>query len=169
MRYRFQVLGLTVLALFAVCPAESAEPAAPDQAFVRDHCISCHNEENKKGRLDLTNLAFDTKDSNNLAVWVKVHDRVKAGEMPPKIRNRPDAARLKDFVEGLGQSIVAAERAALAGDGRALLRRLNRQEYENAVRDLLGVPWAPIANRLPDDGEAYRFNKSGEALDVSHV
>ncbi len=169
MRYRFHLLSLMVLVLFAVCPAKAAEPAAPDRAFVRDYCISCHNDEKKKGRLDLTSLAFDPKDSTNLAVWVKVHDRVKAGEMPPQIRTRPDAARQKDFVEGLGQSIVAAERAALAGEGRALVRRLNRQEYENALRDLLGVPWAPIANRVPEDGEAYRFNKSGEALDVSHV
>ncbi len=158
-----------VLTLFAVCPTEAAEPAAPDQDFVRDYCITCHNEASKKGRLDLTKLAFDSKDAANQAVWIKVHDRVKAGEMPPKNRTRPDAARQKAFVEGLAQSIVAGERAALAGEGRALLRRLNREEYENALRDLLDVPWAPIANRLPEDGEAYRFNKSGEALDVSHV
>ena len=60
-------------------------------------------------------------------------------------------------------------RAALAGEGRATLRRLNRHEYENALRDLLGVPWAQVANRLPEDGEAHRFNKSGEALDVSYL
>ena len=89
--------------------------------------------------------------------------------MPPRGRARPDAARQKAFVEGLAQSIVAAEQAALAGEGRAMLRRLNRHEYENALRDLLGVPWAQIANRLPEDGEAHRFNKSGEALDVSYV
>ena len=49
------------------------------------------------------------------------------------------------------------------------MRRLNRHEYENALRDLLGVPWAQVASRLPEDGEAYRFNKSGEALDVSYL
>ena len=166
---RLRLLGLAVLALLAAPPAGAAEPPAPDKAFVRDYCTSCHNETDRKGRLDLAHLAFDPKDSANLAVWVKVHDRVKAGEMPPKSRPRPDAARQKAFVEGLAQSIVAAERAALAGEGRAVLRRLNRQEYENALRDLLGVPWAEIANRLPEDGEAYRFNKSGEALDMSYL
>ena len=150
-------------------PAGAAEPAAPDEAFVGDHCTSCHNDASKKGRLDLTGLAFDPNDPANLAVWIKVHDRVKAGEMPPRSRARPDADRQKAFVEGLAQSIVAAERAALAGEGRAILRRLNRHEYENALRDLLGVPWAQVANRLPEDGEAYRFNKSGEALDVSYL
>lgn len=160
------LLRLAVLALFAARPAGAAEP---DQAFVRDHCAGCHNAEDKKGRLDLTTLAFDPKDSANLAVWVRVHDRVAAGEMPPKSRPRPDAAAQKGFVEGVAKSIVAAERAALAGEGRATLRRLNRHEYENALRDLLGVPWAQVADRLPEDGEAHRFNKSGEALDVSYL
>ena len=164
---RLWLLGLAVLALSAA--AAGRVPAEPDKAFVGDHCTGCHNAEDKKGRLDLTSLAFDPKDPANLAVWVRVHDRVAAGEMPPKSRPRPDAAAQKAFVEGLAKSIVAAERAALAGEGRATLRRLNRHEYENALRDLLGVPWAQVANRLPEDGEAHRFNKSGEALDVSYL
>ncbi len=150
-------------------PAHANEPAAPDKIFVRDYCSKCHNDVDKKGRLDLTGLTFDPKDPANLAIWIKVHDRLKAGEMPPKSRVRPDAARQKTFVDGLAESIDASEKEALAGEGRAMLRRLNRQEYENALRDLLGVPWAQIANRLPEDGEAYRFNKSGEVLDVSYL
>src|SRR3954451_7290146 len=166
---RLRLLGLAVLALIAVRPAGAVESAAPDDAFVGDYCMSCHNDVIQKGRLDLTSLAFDPGDPADLAVWIKVHDRVKAGEMPPRSRARPDAARRDAFVEGLGRSIVAAERAALAGEGRAIRRRLNRHEYENALRDLLGVPWAQIASRLPEDGEAHRFNKSGEALDVSYL
>ena len=166
---RPRLLALAALVLFAAGPAGAAEPAAPDAAFLRDQCITCHNADDRRGRLDLTHLPFDPKDSANLAVWVKVHDRVKAGEMPPKSRPRPDAARQKVFVEGLAGSVVAAERESLGGEGRAVLRRLNRQEYENALRDLLAVPWAQVANRLPEDGEAHRFNKSGEALDVSYL
>ncbi len=159
----------TLLALLATGAAAYAQPAVPNQGFIHDYCTRCHNDVDKKGRLDLTSMVFDAKDAANLAVWVQVHDRVQAGEMPPKSRPRPDVARQKTFVEGLAQSIVTAERAALGGEGRALLRRLNRQEYEYALRDLLGVPWAQVANRLPEDGEAYRFNKSGEALDISYL
>ena len=166
---RLRLLGIAVFALLAARSVGAAESAAPDQAFVEEYCTRCHNDVNKKGRLDLTGLAFDPSDPANLAVWIKVHDRVKAGEMPPRNRARPDATRQKAFVEGLARSIVAAERAALAGEGRAIRRRLNRHEYENALRDLLGVPWAQIADRLPEDGEAYHFNKSGEALDVSYL
>ena len=163
---RLRLLALVVLALFGGRPARAAEP---DKAFLSDHCTGCHDAESKKGRLDLTGLAFDPKDPANLAVWVRVHDRVAAGEMPPRSRPRPDAAAQKAFVERLAKSVAAAERAALAGEGRATLRRLNRHEYENALRDLLGVPWAQVADRLPEDGEAHRFNKSGEALDVSYL
>ena len=164
-----RLLGLAVLVLLAGRSAGAVELAAPDDAFVSDYCTSCHNEVSRKGQLDLTGLEFDASDPANRAVWIKVHDRVKAGEMPPGGKARPDADRQKTFVEGLARSIVSAERTELAGEGRAIRRRLNRHEYENALRDLLGVPWVQVASRLPEDGEAYHFNKSGEALDVSYV
>src|SRR5690348_7384442 len=97
------LLAVAVLALFAAAPAGAAEPPAPDPAFLRDHCTTCHNDTDKRGRLDLTHLNFDPKDPANLAVWVKVHDRLTAGEMPPKTRARPDPARQKAFVEGLAK------------------------------------------------------------------
>lgn len=167
--FGLRLLRLAVLALCVARPARAAESSAPDPAFLRDYCTRCHNDVDKKGRLDLTRLAFAPNDSANLAVWVKVHDRVKAGEMPPRVGPGPTRPGGKPLWRAWHGGIVAAERASLAGEGRAVERRLNRQEYENALRDLLGVPWAAIAHRLPEDGEAYRFNKSGEALDVSYV
>jgi hypothetical protein len=158
-----------VLVLLAARSVRAADSPAPDQVFLNEHCTGCHNDTEKKGRLDLTGLAFTPKDSANLSIWIKVHDRVKAEEMPPKNRERPGSSQKSNFLNGLAQAIVTAEREALAGEGRAIQRRLNRQEYENALRDLLGVPWASIASRLPEDGEAYRFNKSGAALDVSYL
>src|SRR5690348_1195544 len=98
--FPFRLPGLVLLAMFT--PSASADqPPAPLQTFVRDYCTSCHNDVDKKGRLSLTSLAFDSKDAANLAVWIKVHDRVQAGEMPPKSRSRPDAARQKTFTGGL--------------------------------------------------------------------
>ncbi len=168
-RSRLRILGLAALVLLGGRSAVAVELADPDDAFVSDHCASCHNDVSKKGRLDLTGLAFAPSDPANRAVWIKVHDRVKAGEMPPRGEARPDAGRQAAFVEDLARSIISAERAELAGEGRAIRRRLNRDEYQNALRDLLGVPWAQVARRLPEDGEAYHFNKSGEALDVSYL
>ncbi len=168
-RSRLRLLGLAVLVLLGVVSAGAAATAAPDEAFLGEHCTNCHNDVSRKGQHDLTGFELDASDPASRAVWIKVHDRVKAGEMPPRGKARPDAERQKTFVEGLARSIVSAERAELADEGRAIRRRLNRYEYENALRDLLHVPWAQLASRLPEDGEAYHFNKSGEALDVSYV
>src|SRR5439155_17435561 len=103
-------------------------------------------------------------------LWVKIHDRVAAGEMPPEdAEQKPDAARRKTFVAGLGDTFMASERQQMASEGRSSRRRLNRFEYEKSLRDLLGVPTAQLAGQLPQDGEAHRFNKSAEALDVSYL
>src|SRR5687767_3518046 len=103
---RLRLLRLAALTLILARPAGATEP---DKAFVTDHCTGCHNAEDKRGRLDLTTLKFDPKDPANLAVWVRVHDRVAAGEMPPKSRPRPDAVSQKAYLDGLARSIVAAE------------------------------------------------------------
>jgi hypothetical protein len=149
----------------------SAAPILPTgKAFIEKYCADCHDDVTREAGLDLTALPYDPEDEANFALWIKVHDRVKAGEMPPKKKKtRPDQIAVDEFVKTVGSKLTASERAIVARHGRAMQRRLNRYEYENALRDLLNVPWVQIRNRLPEDGEAYRYNKSGEALDVSHV
>src|SRR5205823_217559 len=82
---------------------------------------------------------------------------------------RPSAGSAKQFVDGLAAALTSYEQAAAAERGRAGLRRLNAYEYENAIRDLLAIPWVQLKDKLPQDGIAYRFNKTGSALDVSHI
>jgi uncharacterized protein DUF1592/uncharacterized protein DUF1588/uncharacterized protein DUF1585/uncharacterized protein DUF1587/uncharacterized protein DUF1595/cytochrome c len=147
----------------------AAEPFVGANAFLEQNCVACHNADDPNGNLDFGALKFDSDNRDNFARWVKIHDRVKAGEMPPAEEARPDAKALASFVDGLAKRMTASEWAIYARDGRATLRRLNRYEYEDAVRDLLNVPWAEIKEKLPEDGEAHRFNKTGRALDVSHV
>jgi mono/diheme cytochrome c family protein len=143
--------------------------AAPLRSFIDGHCVSCHDSGSKKGGLDLDSLAFEPGNGRNFSTWVKVLGRVSAGEMPPKKSARPDPKELKSFSESLGSTLNAADRARVARDGRAMRRRLNRLEYENVLRDLLSAPWLEVKEKLPEDGVAHRFNKVGEALDVSHV
>src|SRR5260370_6008270 len=72
-------------------------------------------------------------------------------------------------VIGTSLSCLFADDQRAATQGRAVLRRLNRYEYENTVRDLLSAPWLQLRDSLPEDGLVNRFNKAGQALDVSHV
>lgn len=73
------------------------------------------------------------------------------------------------FLASLSTPLIAADKARYATQGRSTWRRMNRYEYENTLRDLLDAPWLQVREMLPEDGEAFRFNKVGDALDVSHV
>ncbi|MFT5496219.1 MAG: hypothetical protein ACI9TH_001617 [Kiritimatiellia bacterium] len=147
----------------------SARAETPVVQFVNLHCIECHDEETKKGDLDLTGFSFDPADPAPFSVWVKVHDRVSAGEMPPPKKKQPEAQARTDVSRALSDALVTADQARIARDGRATRRRLNRYEYENTLRDLLSLPWLEVKDFLPEDSEAYGFNKIGDALDVSYV
>ncbi len=144
--------------------------AGPEvRPFLEKHCVECHDAETKKGDLDLTALKFEFANPTNFSKWVLVHDRVASGEMPPKKKARPETAESELFLKLLASSLTTTEQARLAKEGRATQRRLNRYEYENALRDLLHAPWLQVRDSLPEDGEAFRFNKVGDALDISHV
>src|SRR5690349_20886073 len=92
-------------------PTNAARPLAeaiPQTArqFITASCTRCHNPERNKGRLDLTNLAYDPEDRGNFALWLTVHDRVSRGEMPPEDAKQPDPANRKVFVESLAHTFV---------------------------------------------------------------
>jgi hypothetical protein len=156
------VIGITTAATRAALP-----PAAT--TFIQRHCADCHNSDAKKGNLDLSALPFDLNTQATFDRWVKIHDRVEAGEMPPKSEKRPAAAESTAFLKAIADPMIQADQAREATQGRAVWRRLNRYEYENAMRDLLGAPWLQIKELLPEDGESHRFNKDGTALSISHV
>jgi mono/diheme cytochrome c family protein len=164
---RSELIGLLILLATAAGYATAA-PAALEP-FLQKHCAECHDAETQKGDLDLTALKFDLADQKTFAKWVTVYDRVNSGEMPPKKKTRPAAGELAGFEKALSGSLTAADDERAARDGRATQRRLNRYEYENVLRDLLHAPWLQIRDALPEDGEASRLNKIGDALDVSHV
>jgi mono/diheme cytochrome c family protein len=157
-------------ALLGIASAAGAgDPPAAAKAFLQRHCFECHDTETKKGDLDLTALPWNLQDEKTFARWVKVHDRVRDVEMPPKKKQRPAAGDLAAFLQNIAGPMIAADRARETHDGRATLRRLNRYEYENTLRDLFGAPWLQLKDMLPEDGESHRFNKIGDAMDVSHV
>lgn len=137
--------------------------------LLEKHCTECHDAETKKGGLDLTALSSDLANPQTFARWVKVYDQVASGEMPPAKKARPETAAAASYLKELGVKLQAADEARIAAEGRSVKRRLNRFEYENTLRDLLRSPWLDVRESLPEDTESNRFNKSGQALDVSHV
>ena len=167
---RYARISFAVVALVLSWARGSFATDLPPKAvaFLEKHCASCHDA-TAEGKLDLSLLKFDLEDRKTFGEWVKVHDRVRDGEMPPKTETQPDAAARAEFLQAIARPMIAADRERQARQGRSTCRRMNRYEYENTLRDLLAAPWLQIRDKLPEDGEANRFNKLGEALDVSHV
>jgi hypothetical protein len=175
-RAAFLAAALAALPGFAAAPAPAATGGPPRAApppalaaFTDRYCAGCHNDIDRKGALDLDGLALAPDDPANLQRWIRVFERVESGEMPPAEKPRPAADDLTAFLRHLGDTLTAHDRARFARSGRAGVRRLNGYEYENALRDLLSAPWLQVRGMFPEDGEAQRFNKIGDALDVSHV
>ncbi|HLH56168.1 MAG TPA: DUF1592 domain-containing protein [Verrucomicrobiae bacterium] len=165
------VAGL-VLSLCASTRSFAAEVAAqpkPLRGFLEKHCYECHDSDSAKGGLDLASLKFDLDNTQDFNRWVRVQDRVANGEMPPKKKPRPTARDLGAFTNSLGRCLLNADQRRVATEGRATERRLNRYEYEDTLRDLLSLPYLEVKSFLPEDSEAFGFNKVGQALDVSHV
>lgn len=185
MTRRCQLIALLAFALSLLWwvssrpPQVDAEAARPRvnvnvRAFLEANCYACHSGATRQGNLDLAALdaelpPIDLADAEKFARWVQVHDRVRDGEMPPKGMPQPSGAERAAFLQTLAAPLVKADAARVQREGRATWRRMNRYEYENTLRDLLGAPWLQIKDLLPEDGEAHRFNKVGEALDVSYV
>ena len=107
MRTKANFFARSLFLVTAVGPVFATGPGA---AFLEKTCQPCHGPKTKMGGLDLTALGFDLKAPAVFAEWVKVHDRVRDGEMPPKGMPRPDTGALNAFLKSLGEPLIAADR-----------------------------------------------------------
>ena len=156
-------------AVFAARPQQQS--AAPDaaqvqanEALVKRYCVTCHSEKLKTGGLVLENLDLSHV-SAHAETLEKVIRKIGTGSMPPQGMPRPDQATLNGFATWLETSI---DHDALAkpNPGRATLHRLNRTEYANAVKDILGLEIDGAA-LLPSDDESYGFDNIADVLKTS--
>ena len=131
-------------------------------------CLGCHSGTAAKGGLDFTSLSFDLSNRATRERWVRVHDRIEKGEMPPKGAAFAAADRAA-MLRQLAPLISKADLADVAKNGRGPMRRLNRDEYEQDLKDILRLPYLDIRDMLPEDREAHHFNKVSEMLDMSRV
>jgi mono/diheme cytochrome c family protein len=138
------------------------KPDVPFRTLLTTHCHECHSGEKPKGDFRLDKLAPDFDNVANRERWLTVRKRVQAGEMPPKGKPRPAA---KD-VQALAEWIEAKAGLTHVARDRTVLRRLNRIEYQNTVRDLLGID-VDFQEMLPADSSANGFDNNGDAMHVS--
>lgn len=162
-RTKLRPLWCAVIAVAGACAAR-AQTTAPLEAmpFIERHCAECHSGASPEAGLDLRSVSKDLTDREARGRWVYLHDRVANGEMPPKSADQPDADSKSAFLQALGESLSEADRA----NREVVLRRLNRAEYENTVRDLFGI-LVDVQSILPDDSAEQGFDTIGSDLSIS--
>lgn len=146
----------------------AAQPPAGLKSTIQKSCVGCHTGAAAKGGLDLTTLKFDLGDRATRDRWTRIHDRVEKREMPPKGVEMAAADRAA-MLRQLAPLLDRADLADVAKNGRGPMRRVNRDEYEQDLREILRLPNLDVRDMLPEDREAYHFNKVSETLDMSRV
>jgi len=136
--------------------------------FFTKTCVFCHNPKMKSGNLDLQQLTSTPKILEDREAWEHVVKKLKTGEMPPKGLPRPQAADVERVTSWINAEIDKVDATTKPDPGRVTIRRLNREEYNNTVRDLLGVHSRP-ADDFPQDDSGYGFDNIGDVLSLSPV
>jgi len=156
----------------AGCPRGATAAAATFDATVKPlltkYCLDCHAGKDAEGGISLDECTEDAARTTDRGIWLKVLRQVQGRAMPPRDADQPtDAERtaLEGWVAGfaLKPDCSRGERP-----GRVTLRRLNRAEYNNTIRDLFGIALTP-ADDFPSDDVGYGFDNIGDVLTVSPV
>ena len=138
--------------------SDSAPQRGTIKPFVTQYCIQCHNGDDKKGGLALDAPGLDDLAAHS-ALWEKVARKLSARQMPPAGRARPDERTYQGILTSL-EGALDALAAAKPNPGRTpTLRRLNRTEYQNAIRDLLALD-VDATSLLPVDEPNHGFDSA---------
>ncbi len=166
------LIGLGLLSCAALNGAAAAESTAPvarmderHRGFFKAYCTECHNAEKQKGKLRLDDVSFVLDSVESADRWQKILNQINSGEMPPEDAKQPDREEKAGFLDALSGTLVTARKTLGDVQGNITMRRLNRREYRNTLRDLLGVEVR--VNDLPADGGAGTFDTVGSSLFMS--
>lgn len=132
--------------------------------FLEAHCISCHGPEKQKGKLRLDTLSPDFRSPISAEKWKEVLNAINGHEMPPEDEPQPTTADAARFAEWVETELARAEIEKRST--QVVLRRMNRNEYDNTIRDLIGVDFHP-SESFPEDPPAGGFDNIGQALTIS--
>jgi hypothetical protein len=132
------------------------------RALLKENCLDCHGPEKQKGKFRVDTLPSTIRTVEEAERWQKVLNAMNSAEMPPEEEKQPDPSKKADFLEDLAQVMVTARRTLGDQKGVIALRRLNRREYRNTLRSLLGVDID--VSELPSDTGGPAFDTVGASL-----
>ncbi len=152
----------------APAPKQKAASKTADRrvaGFLKKHCAACHFGEEPRSGVKLSMLAASASPGANLALWKKMVTQLRGGKMPPKKRPQPSRAEIQRVIVAIETTLNHVDCDAPRDPGRVTLRRLNRAEYNNTIRDLIGVDFQ-AAEDFPADDVGYGFDNIGDVLSL---
>lgn len=151
-------------------PAQSKESAVTFKQhvlpYVSKHCFSCHGNGKKKGGVTLDKFTDDKAIEKDRALWQAAMDMIRTGEMPPKGQPKPGKEETEGILKNIDHLLTNIDCTGPRNVGRVTIRRLNRSEYNNTIRDLVGIDFKP-AEDFPADDSGYGFDNIGDVLVMS--
>ncbi len=163
------MFGVCLLGVFAQSEVlRGDEPFAAASALVQKYCADCHQGDEPAGSLELSNVASPAVIVQERQKWEQVLKVARTGQMPPPKADRPTSEELQTLISYLKLVFDEADRNAVSRVGKVTVRRLNRSEYNNTIRDLMGVDFAPAAD-FPADDIGHGFDNIGDVLTISPV
>lgn len=165
MRYSFLVI---VVSAAHVAHAAERPGAFTDAgvAFLKKYCVDCHSGEEPEAGLTLTTFRTNESLIRARSKWTAIVRMVETSVMPPEDADQPVLDERQKFVSLIRNTFAEYDRTAPPDPGRVTMRRLNRREYSNTVRDLLGIDFDPTEN-FPTDDVGHGFDNIGDVLTLS--
>ena len=161
------MLGAVVSAL--VSPASAQDFSKDVAPFLNKYCTECHDAELAKGHLNLEAFKDDSRFFRDQRIWREVVSQVTSGEMPPvKKKVRPTPAEVEGLQTAVHKLLANAIAKAKPDPGEVTIRRLNRMEFNNTIRDLCFLDENFSAD-FPADDTGYGFDNIGDVLTFSPV
>ncbi len=144
-------------------PADRDEFRVVVRPLLAKYCASCHGPGKPKAGLDLETLGDEATFETRRRTWQRIREYVEGGTMPPDESPQPDRAEVDRLGAAIKLALDRADCGKPANPGRVTIRRLNRAEYNNTIRDLIGVDFRP-ADDFPSDDVGYGFDNVGDVL-----
>jgi hypothetical protein len=161
----------TAIGIGALTPAVAQQASAEAfqqrvEGLFSNNCTLCHNAQNASGGLNLNNFLSPSSITVQRGEWELILQKMASGEMPPAGMPKPAQAAVVAVDAFIREQFVAADAAIEPDPGRVTARRLNRTEYSNTIRDLLGVSFN-AQNDFPTDDSGHGFDNIGDVLTIS--
>lgn len=166
-------ISFSLIGVFFLNPSFAAEVKSENahkmgegnQAFLKAYCIECHNEKKTKGKVRLDNIPLVIKDQHSAKRWQDILDALNGGEMPPEDEKQPESIEKADFLDNLANEMVVIRQKLGDQHGRITMRRLNRREYYNTLKSLIGADIK--VSELPADTTNEHFDTDGANMFMS--